>query len=116
MAIWYSTQRLLPVAERWDSELDHLQPVIQVLAEVPVPHHLLEVAVGGGEDAHVGVNRTIASKARELTVLQHVQDLGLQGRGHLADLVQHHGPVLGELKFSDARGPRAGKRATLMAE
>ena len=43
-----------PLAQRRDVELDHVQPVEQVLAEAARLDLLFQVAVGGGEDARVG--------------------------------------------------------------
>ncbi len=99
-----------------ECELDHLQAVVQVLAEGAGPHHRLEVAVRGGQHAHIDLDRTVAAEARELAVLQHVQQLGLEGRRHVADLVEHHRALLRELELADARLPGAGEGAAFVAE
>ena len=62
----------------------------------------LEVAVGGGDDADVDADVLAAAEPRELAVLQHLQQLGLQRRAHLADLVEEHRAVVGELELARA--------------
>src|SRR5207245_3003770 len=47
----------LPFAQRWDPDLEHVQPVIEVLAELSTLDRLPEVAVGGGDDAYVRFQR-----------------------------------------------------------
>src|SRR6218665_2466230 len=44
---------LAPVAQRGDDDLDHIQPVVQVLAKAARPHIGGQVAVGGADDAHI---------------------------------------------------------------
>ena len=83
---------------------------------MPCAHHRLEIAVGGGDDAHVDFDGAVAAQLGELAVLQHVQDLGLQRLRHLADFVEHDRAVLGELELADARRRRAGEGAALVAE
>ena len=66
--------------------------------------------------ADVDVDRAVAAEPRELAVLQDVQQLGLQRRRHLADLVEHDRAVLRELELADARSAGAGEGAALVAE
>ena len=49
-------------------------------------------------------------------VLQHVQQLGLQRRLHLADFVEEDRAGVRLLELADARRRRAGERALLVAE
>ena len=44
---------LAPLAQRRDADLDHVQPVKQVVAELAVGHRLLQIDVGGGDHPHV---------------------------------------------------------------
>ena len=91
------------LAQRRHVDLDHLQSIVEVFAERALPHHLFEIAIGGGDDAHVDFDGAIAAEFRELAVLQHVQDLGLERLRHLADFVEHDRAVLRELELADAR-------------
>ena len=47
---------LAPLAQRWNSDLDHVQPVEEILAEPALSHRLLQVRVGGRDQAHVDAN------------------------------------------------------------
>ena len=51
---------------------------------------LLKLAVGGGDYAHVDLDGPVASYTLKLTFLKNTQQLGLQGQGHLADLIQEN--------------------------
>src|ERR1700761_763844 len=42
---------LLALAQRWNAEIDHAEPVVEILAETFLPHRRRQVAVGSGEDA-----------------------------------------------------------------
>ena len=46
-----------------------------------------QVAVGGGQHAHVHLERAVCAHALDLAFLQSTQKLGLYGYGQLADLV-----------------------------
>ena len=76
----------------------------------------LEIAVGRGDDAHVDAHVLAAAEPREHAVLQHLQQLGLQRRAHLADLVEEHRPVVGELELAGLVLDGAGERAALETE
>ena len=94
-----------------------VQAEIQILTEgaarAPRP---MQVAVGGGEDAHVHLYRRGAAQPVDLPLLQRAQQLGLQAHVHLADLVQQQGAAVGGLEFADAARHGAGEGALLVAE
>src|SRR5438093_9025272 len=100
-----------PLPKGWDPDLDDVQAVVQVFPELVRPHGGLEVAIGGGDEPHVGADDLLAADAGELAVLEHVQELGLEPQRHLPDLVekeraligapQHYPPLL-----ASARSPR----------
>src|SRR5437762_2368753 len=78
---------LAPLAQGRQVAGAHVEPVVQVLAEAPGPHFLLQRLVGGGDDADVGVQLLGAADAAEVAVLQDAQQLRLQAGAHLGDLV-----------------------------
>ena len=82
----------------------------------PAATALLEIPVGGGDDAHVDVDVVLAAEPRELAVLQHLQQLGLQRRAHVADLVEEQRAVVGELELAGLVLDRAGEGAALEPE
>ena len=79
-------------------------------------NRLQQVAVGRGDDAHVDRSDVVAADALELALLQHAQQLDLQLRRQLADLVEEDRPAVGQLEPADAPGDRAGERALLVPE
>ena len=57
-----------------------MQPVVEVFPEVPARDRGGEVAVGGGDDADVGLLSARAAEALELPLLEHAQELRLHRR------------------------------------
>ena len=80
-----------PLAQRRHGERDAVQPKVEVLAERAARDLGLEVAVGGGDEAHVDLPRPHAADARDLARLEHAQQLRLQRQRQLADLVEEDG-------------------------
>ena len=95
-------------------DLDHLQAVVQVLAEAPLLDLGLEVAMGRRDDANVDLDRRVAADPLEGVLLQDAEDLGLRLRGHVADLVQEEGALVGRLELADPARVGAGARALLV--
>ncbi len=75
--------------------MHHVEAVVEVLAKVAHRHFFFDVAVGGGDDAYVHVDGLGRAHRPHLLLLQHAQELGLQGEGHVADLVQEQRSPLG---------------------
>ena len=107
---------LAPLGERRDDELDDAQPVVEILAELPGAHRRLEILVGGGEHAHVDLERLVAADALELALLQRAQQLGLRLERHVADLVEEQRAAVGGLELAFAARDGAGEGAALVAE
>jgi hypothetical protein len=79
-------------------------------------HERLQVAVGGGDPAHVGSEGLRSADPLEPPLLQHAQQLRLQLGLELGHLVQEERPALGELDAPAPAGGGAGERALLVAE
>src|SRR5690606_36112017 len=62
--------------------------VVEVAAKRAPPDLLLEVAVGRGYDADVDADRLGRTDGYDLALLQRAQELDLQRRRHLGDLVE----------------------------
>src|SRR5213595_4193773 len=58
----------------------------------------------------------IGADRANLAVLEHAQQLHLEGGAHLAHLVQEDGAAVGELEHASALPDRARERAALVAE
>ena len=75
-----------------------------------------EIAVGGGDDAHVDLARALAADAAELARLQDAQQLALHAGRHLADLVQEQRAAVGDLEQAARVALGAGEGAAHVAE
>lgn len=108
-----SSRRL---AQGRQGNLDHVQPVIEIVAEGALLHHGRQVLVGGRHHADVHLDLLAAAHTLELPFLQNAQQLDLQVRRQLGDFVQKKRAAVGLLKTAPAHGHRAGERPLFMAE
>ena len=101
------------LAERRHEDGEHVEPIVEVLAEGILRDGLLEILVRRGEQAHVGLDRFGAAQPLELALLQHAQQLDLRGGVDVADFVEEQCPALGELEAAFLPGlrPREGARS-----
>ena len=67
---------------------EDVQAIEQILTEAARLDHLLQILVGGGNDAHVGVLGLVAAHPLEGPLLQNPQQLDLHRQRHVADLVE----------------------------
>jgi len=79
---------LRPGPQRRERDGDHVEAVEEVLAEALRRHALAQVAVRRGDHPHVHLALAHVADRAHHAALQHVEQLGLQGRRHLADLVE----------------------------
>ena len=107
---------LAALAQRRQADGDHVQTIEQILAELALADRLAQVAMGGGDDAHIGLDGNAAADGGELALLQHAQQPGLGIQWHVADLVQEQRSGGGLLEAPHAAGHRSGEGALLMAE
>ncbi len=104
------------VAQRRHVDGHDVEAVVQVFAEVAPLDGFLQVAVGGGDDAHPHFQGLGAADPFKLTFLQHAQQLGLERGRDFADFVEEDRALVGEFKAPLALVQRAGERAFLVAE
>ena len=83
------------LAQRGDRQADDVQAVVQVLTEAAILNELLEVGVGGGDDAHVDVDGRELAERVDLARFEEPQELGLKVETEVANLVEEQGAVLG---------------------
>src|SRR5262249_33099200 len=86
----------LPLAQRWHAYGDLADPVVEIVAEVAGADQRLELAVGCADDAQIERDRRAAADALHRPFLHHAQQLRLQQRRHLADLIQKYRAAVGE--------------------
>ena len=104
------------LAQRRQLKINDVKPEIEVLAETALADLVIHVAVRGGQETDIDLDRLSSADAVDLPLLNGAEQLGLQPRVHLGDLVQQQGPTARFLEASDAAGDGAGKGAFLMAE
>ena len=95
---------------------EYVEAVVEIFAEAASGHFAAQVAIGGGEDAHVERQRVGAADAFDFLLLQHAQQLRLQRQRHLGDFVEQQRAALRLLELAGMRGVRAGEGAPLVAE
>ena len=64
---------LLVLAQGRQRDLHHLQPVVEILAETPGVDLGQEVAIGGGNDAHIHRQQLRAAHRSDLEVFKRAQ-------------------------------------------
>src|SRR5262245_57595694 len=109
-------QVLEPITERRKADREDAQPEVEVLAEASRLHLLGELAVRRRDDPHVDPPRAILPHRAHLALLQDAQELRLQRRGGLRDLVEEERPAVGDLEEPLPVGDGAGEGTAPMAE
>ena len=105
-----------PLAQGGQGQGHHLQAIVEVLAELPLAHGGFQVAVGGRDDAHVHGNDLPPAQTLDVFFLQQPQQLGLDGHGHVADLVEKDRAVVGLFDLAHLAAGRAGEGSFFVAE
>ena len=72
---------LAPLAQRRHLDRNDVEAIEQILAKLAVGDQLAQVAVGGGNHAHVDALRALGAERLELALLQHAQQLRLHRQG-----------------------------------
>ena len=96
------------LAQRRQPHRHDIQAEEQILAEQALLDQQAQILVGGGDDAHVGLDRRAAADRRVFALLQHAQQPRLRLHRHVADLVEEQRAALGLLEAAGAA--RAARR------
>ena len=107
---------VLAGSQRRDLDRDDVQPIVEVLAELPLADQRRQIAIGRGDHPHVHAECVLAADALERLLLERAQDLRLRLEAHIADLVQEERAAVGELELAAAPRQRPRERALLVAE
>ncbi len=89
------------LAQRRQAHRNHVDAVEEVLAERAFLDGALEVDVGGGHQAERRAHGPRAADPLDLAFLDGAQQLGLQVRLEVADLVEEQRAAVGELELAD---------------
>ena len=106
----------LALAERHDLDGKNIQAVIKVFPEAAGGDFLFQIAIGGGDDAHIGKARAVFPDAFVAFFLQGPEQLALQIEGDFTDFIQKQGSALGGFKAAGAILDCAGESAFGVAE
>src|SRR6185436_7786492 len=106
----------LPLAQRRDEDGEDVEPVVEILAEGAGGDRLLQVLVGGGDQAHVRLDRLGAADPLELPLLQDTEQLHLRRQVDVADLVEKQRAAVRQLEAALLARFGAGEGAFLVAE
>jgi len=90
--------------------------MVEILAEPPLADRLLQVRVRRADDPGVGRLGMRAAQPTDGPLLENGQELGLQGVGKEADLVQEDRAEVRGLEEARLRPPGVRERAPLVAE
>ena len=104
------------LAQRRQPQRHDVEAEEQILAEQALLDQHAQILVGGGDDAHIGLDRRAAADGRVFALLQHAQQPRLRLHRHVADLVEEQRAALGLLEAAGAARVGAGEGALLVAE
>src|SRR4029079_12299142 len=100
---------------RRQADREHVEPVVQLLAELAVLDPLLEVEDGRADQPDIDLDGLRPPDALELALLQRAQELDLDLDRQVADLVEEQRAAVGELEPPRPPRHRAGEAALLVA-
>src|SRR5271166_3352961 len=102
----------LTLAQRRQRHGEGVQSVIEVLTQTLVRERFGNVDVGRGQNAYVYLDYVAAAQTGKSLVLQDVQKLGLQQRGHFADFVEQDRALIAQFELAGFGmvGAREGSR------
>src|SRR6266850_1807286 len=104
------------LSQRRRRKLDDVQAVEQVLAKLVLTNGVDNIAVGGGDQAHVHAQFLIAANACKTAVFQEAEQFGLERPAHVADFIEEDGAAVGFFDASELLLEGAGECAPLVTE
>src|SRR5208337_3018652 len=107
---------LAPFAQCGNPNRKDIQPVKKIGTEFLLLNQSIQIPIGGGNQTRVRREGLRTSQPFELALLQDAQQLGLELKRNLANLIQEYGSPIGQLKAADPLRDGAGEGAALMSE
>src|SRR5438093_893754 len=89
---------LAPLPHRRNPKRNRVDAEVEVLAKLPFAKRRLEIDVGRADETEVDVDEAVAADWPVLALLQDAQQLGLQVRRHLANLIEQQRAALRHLE------------------
>ena len=94
----------------------HVEAVIEILAQLAGGDRLAQPHIGRGDDADIDLDRLPAADPQDLALLQKAQQQALQIDRHIADLVEKQRAAMGVLDVAVLAPDGAGERAFFVPE
>ena len=107
---------LAALAQRRHADVEDVEAVVEVEAERAALDLVGQVLVGRRDDAHVDREIARAAEPPEGHLLEHLEQLGLGGHRHLADLVEEQRAAVGLLEQAALLRLGVGEGAALVTE
>src|SRR5262249_25385650 len=104
------------IAQRWQRDREHAQPIVEILAQLALAHGLGGQAGRRRDHAGVDLDRRRAADAEHLARLGHAQELHLELHRHLPDPLEEEGAAGGALEVTAVALERAREAAALVTE
>ena len=107
----------LALAQRRHVNVNHAQPVQQVLAELTARDHVRQIAVRRRNDAHIhrGLD-VVRADGLNLAVLQEAEEQRLHAQAHLTHFVEEQRAAMRELELAGLVSIRARETALHVTE
>src|ERR1700687_5295768 len=83
------------LAERRQRNGDHIQAMIEVLAETPFANEAEQLHVAGSDDADVHLDRLGTAETHELPLLDDAQEFGLCFRANRGNFIKENRALIG---------------------
>src|SRR5437868_13301949 len=104
------------VAQRRQIHADYIEPIIKVLAEPAFLYELLQIDIGGSNNANIDLHFLDSTQMHEFSVLKNAQDLRLSVESHGADFIQEQRALVSDLKQTLLGSDGTGKGAFHVSE
>src|SRR5690606_10736148 len=89
------------LAQWWHVDGDFAQTKVQILPECLLGDERRQILARSSDDAHIRRERLVTASALDHAILQESEQLGLQRKWHLPDLVEEHRAARGEHQLAD---------------
>src|ERR1700690_310591 len=83
--------------------LDHIQPVVKVVSELPVPYGFFEINTCCSDKPNINMTSGIPTDTLYLFVIQYPEEFRLKVKRHIPDLIKEQGAILGHLEYAFPR-------------
>ena len=104
------------ISQRRQPDREHVEPIIEIFAELPVGDPALKVTIRRSHNPGVGAKHSRSTEPLKFTLLEDAEELGLRRRTHLRDFVEKQRAAGGLFKLARLALRRPGVCASLVPE